>query len=270
MRVGDLELQQQDLSPADWVAERLHDFAVDVGSVIPEGFAAYVRLIHPAARSDAGNKVPVSWNDVAAANGRVVHAEMQWANISGRWEHSGESVPGLWNREPEIGSLPREQARTLSEILRSHTSTPDRVWFCVWEGWGALRFHPTGIGRLYSTRRLRRRLRRRWRPSARRQLPPPAPRVQLPGRAYYLLAGPIDGMNQSMAEPPFWQSANLCWPDDRAWCVATEIDFSWTYVGGSDALAEHLVTYRDLEAMRTRIDHAITYDGDGLNPLPPA
>lgn len=26
---------------------------------------------------------------------------------------------------------------------------------------------------------------------------------------------------------------SLWWPDDRTWCVATEIDFRWTYVGGS-------------------------------------
>jgi hypothetical protein len=31
---------------------------------------------------------------------------------------------------------------------------------------------------------------------------------------------------------PRGQSANLWWPADHAWCVASEIDFQWSYVGG--------------------------------------
>jgi hypothetical protein len=72
-----------------------------------------------------------------------------------------------------------------------------------------------------------------------------------------------------MEEPPAWQSANLWWPDDRASCVATEIDFAWTYVGGSDELIDELVHHPDLEGIRTQMDHAITYQADQLNPPPP-
>ena len=50
VRVGMLELQN-DLVPAGWAVDRIHDFGVDVGSVIPEGFGAYVRLFHPASSS---------------------------------------------------------------------------------------------------------------------------------------------------------------------------------------------------------------------------
>jgi len=31
----------RDVSPAAWIGPRLHPFARDIGSVIPEGFAAY-------------------------------------------------------------------------------------------------------------------------------------------------------------------------------------------------------------------------------------
>lgn len=71
--------------------------------------------------------------------------------------------------------------------------------------------------------------------------------------------GPVGGVAESMYEPPLWQSANLWWPEDRAWCVATEIDFSWTYVGGSGVCIQALIAAQQLEAMPTRIDHAIGY-----------
>jgi hypothetical protein len=58
---------QNDLSPARWVADRIHDFGVDVNSVVPEGFEAYVRLLHPAWRSEGREDVPVSWGARGAA-----------------------------------------------------------------------------------------------------------------------------------------------------------------------------------------------------------
>lgn len=267
MSVGNLALQQ-DLSPAGWVIDRLREFGRDVGSVIPSGFEAYVRLFHPAVRFEAGEEVAVSWGQVAEANGRVVHAEMQWANISGVEGHSGESAPGLWDGKPDVGTLPRNHAAVLADVLRGHTTTPDRVWFCVWDGWAGLWFHPVGRSTLYAPGR--RMKRGRWpfsRFRNRGELPPPAPRVQVPNRAYYLLSGPIEAIEESMEQAPAYQSANLWWPDDHAWCVATEIDFSWTYVGGTEALADELINHPKLEAIKTRLDHGITYDSDTLNPL---
>ncbi len=257
-----LELQD-DLAPVGWVVDRIHDLGVDVGSVIPEGFDAYVRLFHPAVRYQAGEEVSVRWAEIAAANGRAVHPGMQWPHISGVWEHSGENAPGLWDQEPEVGTLPRSYAARLGELLAGFTSTPDQVWFCVWAGWGALRFHPNGSSGLLTSGRPRRKRR-----SPRQK--PPALTLQLPGRDYYLLYGPVGGVAESMGKPPFWQSANLCWPQDRAWCVATEIDFSWTYVGGSEACIQTLIEAEELEAMPTRIDHAISYEADNINPPPVA
>jgi hypothetical protein len=64
------------------------------------------------------------------------------------------------------------------------------------------------------------------------------------------------------------QSANLWWPEDRAWCVATEMDFSWTYVGGDIAPVEELMGDSTFEALPARIDDAITWDADRINPPP--
>jgi hypothetical protein len=258
VRVGSLELRD-DLSPADWIVHRIHDFAVDVGSVIPEGFERYVRVFHPAFRIEDGRQVAVQWSEIAAATGRTPHAEMQWANISGVGEHSGEHMPRLWDLEPDVGSLPRPYATRFRDVLSGYTTTPDHVWFAVWDGFGGLKVRPGGTAVLSFGVKYRRRP---------KLAPSPAPTIDLPNRSYYLLSGPIEGIDESMCEDPFWQSANLWWPEDRAWCVATEIDFAWTYVGGESAMVEALISVPGLEGRVTQIDHAITHQADQINPPP--
>ena len=44
--------------------------------------------------------------------------------------------------------------------------------------------------------------------------------------------------------------ANLFWQDARAWCVATQIDFNFTCVGGSDALINELLEHPRLKVVR--------------------
>ena len=103
---------------------------------------------------------------------------------------------------------------------------------------------------------------RRRRPSG------PEPTLRLPNREYHLLSGPITAVTESMVAPSGWQSANLWWPDDRAWFVATEIDFSSTYIGGDRQCIEAVLASADLEAMVIEPDHGITDDSDHLNPPP--
>ena len=263
MHIGQLRLEK-DLSPADWIIDRVHDFALDVGSVIPEGFDAYARLFHPATRFENDEQVEVRWSDVAVANGRTVHPQMQWPNISGTWRSSDPMSSRLWDVEPEVGSLPRRYGGRLRDPLAEHTSTPEKIWFGVWEGFGGLKLRKGG------TALLRLGSKGEQRAVGRRPLEaPPAPTFQLPNRAYYLLSGPIEGIGESMCEGPMWQSANLWWPDDRAWFIATEIDFSWTYIGGDRSLIERLVSHPGLEVLPARIDQAIGYEADQINPLPP-
>jgi hypothetical protein len=45
------------------------------------------------------------------------------------------------------------------------------------------------------------------------------------------------------------QTANLWWPADRAWCVASEIDLAWTYVGGPAGLIERILGDERIEAI---------------------
>ena len=47
---------------------------------------------------------------------------------------------------------------------------------------------------------------------------------------------------------------NLWWPEDRAWIVATEIDFMETYIGGSAECINQLLSGPDLEAFPVSLD----------------
>src|SRR2546429_6287577 len=89
-----------DVSPAEWIGPRLHPFAQDTGSVIPQGFAAYARLFHPV----EGDGSRERWSDVAARNGRVVHSEMQFHMIAAP---RGQTPSLDYNRgnRPRMGTL---------------------------------------------------------------------------------------------------------------------------------------------------------------------
>ena len=109
-------------------------------------------------------------------------------------EHSRSTrVPGILNRARQHASRLRDAA---SRLLDRRTTTPDRCWFAVWTGFGALSL---SVG--------------------------DAPTFELPNRQYFLFAGPIRAAQTSLEDTPFRQSPNLWWPEDHAWCVATEIDF---------------------------------------------
>lgn len=260
-RVGALELVT-DVGPAAWIVERLHPFAQDVGSVVPEGFEAYVRVFHPAYLSALdGSRVPVRWCEIAIANGRIVHPEMQFPGITGLPGITPHSQPGVWDEQPEEGSMPLDLANRLAAILAVHTGTPKSCWFAIWEGFGDLRIPRDA-----------------------------APRFSIPCRDLFLLRGPVEAIAESLSEieggsgdlvwleedlpsveMPGWnyRSANLWWPEDRAWCVATEIDFEWTYVGGTAACVQEVLTDSTLEALPARLEDGITWASDRRNPCPP-
>lgn len=220
-----------DSAPAAWVVAGLRGFAQDVRSVVPEGFEAYCRVFHPAYRLVEGTLVGVRWSEIASEIGTVVHAEMQWPGIT-----AGERRPAAtWDVPPSTGDLPVELQAVVSRCLAAHTTTPDRCWFAVWEGFGGL-------------------------PSAVRL----APAFEIPARRMHLFEGHIGDSGTSFS-PSFHQSANLWWPDDQAWCVATEIDFVTTYVGGTVGCITDLVNEPELEALRLPPTAGVTYASDSRN-----
>ncbi|WP_370615933.1 hypothetical protein [Mumia sp. Pv 4-285] len=132
------------------------------------------------------------------------------------------------------GDLDEVQMVALCEVLARHTSTPDDAYHGLWDGFGQLR---GGVFVSLTT-------------GESGQLPQafPAevmayPRVALrKGRSYLLFRGPLaDAGHWGGNSVHGWiNSPNLLWPADRAWCVATEIDYPWTGIGGPQSLIDEL------------------------------
>jgi hypothetical protein len=230
----------RDISAGRWLEERLWDWGpegVRLGSNLPDGFAAYARILHPASRlrEDGGGKL--RWATIASWTGGTVHPDVQFDRLARLQPHHAQPS---WGYRPYEGSLPREETERLVALLRPHTSMPDVCWFAVWEGFGF-----EELNRYYHA----------------------FPRIQVPYRAYFLFQGSLETVMTFVWGGHVWQSPNIWWPDDRAWCVATEIDLDSTYIGGSQACIDQIVADPEFEAFRTTIDARVDIGGDTMNPM---
>ena len=230
----------KDVAPAKWIAERIRGWSGEeegsVGTRIPEGFESYARIFHPAKyRSEDRKWHRVSWATVAECYGKVVHPQMDFCKLVNlKWlEHPS------WGSRPQVGTLPEEECRPLVDVLGEFTSTPERCYFAVWEGYAGLDVRlDRGATKLES------------------------PHLD---RAYYIFRGPLDGVMSFHEWWYFNQSPNIWWPEDRAWCVATEIDDQDTFVGGSAACIERVLAHPKLEALPIAIDARVDHYGDTIN-----
>jgi len=250
-----------DVTPAEWLAARLGGSFGAAARTVPRGFAAYARILHPAQDEDAR---PVRWSTVAERSGRRVHATAQWHCVAG----TDDQLTRIGGRppvvEPPCGNLPLAPLGALCDLLADHTRTADACYFCLWEGWGQLwggssrvRFDSSSgfalaepVPPVMTAEELR------------------APRVCLPGRDYLLLRGPLTAtadLARYDGDLPWTQSPNLFWPADRAWCVATEVDFDSTLVGGSAELIAAVLRSPELEAWPIRPDDSLASDADVIN-----
>src|SRR5712672_746686 len=75
-----------DLHAADWVVDELTGTTLTVGSLLPTRFDHCARILHPAQKTseaDPRQAEWVSWTEVATANGRVIHSQVQFKAIVG-------------------------------------------------------------------------------------------------------------------------------------------------------------------------------------------
>lgn len=251
-----------DTTAGDWIAPRLDGSALITG-LVPAGYEAYARILHRAdapVRDAAGaitGWTTVRWSDVAARTGRRTHPLMLWHELIGA-EDPWNPRSDLWpDGGPVRGDLDLEQLDALTRVLARHTGTPERCLFALWEGWGEL----NGSGAILTTG-----------PSgtSSRALPRAftddewaAPRFVLPDRSYLLLAGPLDA-TRALTEHrgtgvPGTRSPQLLWPEDRTWCVASEIDLDSTVVGGTRALLDAVLADPDLEAWEVRPGDSLAF-----------
>ena len=224
---------------ADWIGARLAPFGSAVTSVVPAGFEAYARVLHPAEAPRRSHGNLVRWREVAAWSGLPLGRGAHFHSVA--LPPTGTATPAPWRGQgPATGTLFPPDAAVLAEVLREGTSTPDDCWFCLWAGYG---WEKGGVVL-----------------AARGEPPQPLPRpipetvldgphVRLPNREYLLYRGPVEAVTATAALSTQEQTPNLWWPTDHAWCVATEIDLAWSYVGGPRALIDQLLTDERIEVV---------------------
>jgi hypothetical protein len=242
-------LPATDAAAAAWITGKQNPSAADtVAGLLPPGFAAYVRVLHPA-WSAAGE--PVSWRTVADWAGTTLHPLAQFRALSRPRPGFGRG-PRPWEDEPRTGSLPPSAWRSLHAALAASTSTPNACWFGLWDGWN----YATGqhIAYRVGDRTI----------SVQRQA-----HMELPYREYALFSGPLAAYNDIGYLLPSGQfkpcPPSLVWPEDHEWMVAADVDLDSTYVGASKELLAALEASEVIEACVVRATDSVTATSDRLN-----
>jgi hypothetical protein len=170
------------------------------------------------------------------------------------------------DQEPRLGRLPQELGERLAQALASSTRRADRCFFAVWDGWAI----PSAII-LFEQGTPEAEQRQAYEKAdaeirAQSGFLDGAPAFTVPHRAMRLLEGPLRAISafyENHRDPP-----SLWWPEDRAWCVATDIDLMSTYVGGSADAIHALLSNEQIEALPVPADQSVAWEADKINPLP--
>jgi hypothetical protein len=149
----------------------------------------------------------------------------------GAWGTVGCLVPNQFESYLRVDGAPpnivdwwerqRQLIAAVARVAAGHTTTPEQCWFGIWDGHG-----------FDDDDEVRAELRK-------------VPTFDLPHRSYYLLQGDViaasaieepggRGLSSSYRQPDLW------WPQDRAWFIATDVDFWPTFIGG-DAQMVHAI-----------------------------
>jgi hypothetical protein len=126
---------------------------------------------------------------------------------------------------------PKVRPGALVDLIRPFTST--WCWFVVWDGWAALRLNPQQVV------------------------------VAWLGNPHPVFRGPLEAVLRSDWSGR-WQTPHLWFPDDRAWCVGTQIDDHATHVAGASELIERLLGSDRLETLSTRAHALAVRTGEWL------
>jgi hypothetical protein len=158
---------------------------------------------------------------------------VQWAGIADHFDGGSRSS----DVDPEEGSVPAE---TLGAIME-HCPAQGDVIHAVWSGFG-----------FWVDRGDERTLMPGW------------------GARHYLLfeASKEPHTHWPGMDPRWPQSANLIWPPDHSWCIATDIDWDSTLIAGPESVADGILDDRRLEAFEVAYDNDLSWYGDTINPHP--
>ena len=167
------------------------------------------------------------------------------------------------------GHLDRPLLDALVAVLARHTTTPERAYFALWDGYGDIEGGESAgfLVAFSGPMRWPGRIFGKEKPIP---APPPAfspavlagPRLDFLGQPHLLFTGPVAEAGRWGAAPygagipRDINSPNLMWPHDRSWFVTTNIDGTWSGVAGSAALIADLLAEPRLEVVRSRYDEA--------------
>jgi len=221
--------------PAQWFIDALDPSFSTVGGLVPARYEAYARILHPAwrvSRDGEGTvRSPMRWSEVATIRSTKAHRLMQWSGVWTLPAFDDSAIDACVDAGlapiacPDEGRLPREVAGPLHDLLAGHTHRPGECWFGVWPGYGI--GYRAGV--------------------------PETQRVATSNRQWDVFRAPLEALSygfldEPFGDPSFYQTANIVWPEDRSWCVHTEIDLMCTYVGGPESLILKILGSPRLEA----------------------
>ena len=215
-----------------------------------------------------------------------MHPLVQWRRLTG--EQDFLSFTDGWSLDQSRdGWFDTVLLATLTVHLRVATATPSSVVLGIWNGWGkgggSAAFSFAAVGGAADTDQELERLRHL---EELRQAQIAASTVAfneavdrgavltLPGREFVLLRASLDEL-----EDPDWRysagigwsaedkhpTPQLIWPDDHAWCVASEIDWDSTLVAGPRTLINAILADHDFESFEVQETDDLSWDGDTIN-----
>ena len=123
-----------DTASAQRFVDTLNPTPLTVCSLVPGGYEAFARVLHPAWRvrhtAKGLNRSPVRWSEVAAIRGTVEHRLMQWPGVWALPAFDGSAVDACVDAGlapiacPDEGRLPQEVASPLHNLLARDTHRP--------------------------------------------------------------------------------------------------------------------------------------------------
>ncbi len=216
------------------------------GATVPTEFPAYCRILHPAYDSQDQR---VRWREMAAWAGTELTPHALYGTIA-LPEHVPAAPCPAGHGDPSVGAMDLHDFSALVNIL-SRWHPDQETWWAVWDGYGW--DHRVSVVTATGERHLV--------PDSVPATVREGPRLQLPYRDYLLVHGTAEDAMDFTRQLD--QTPNLWWAVDQSWCLATEIDLNYTYVGGSRELIENMVASDLLEALPIRVN-------DARRPMPPA
>lgn len=250
---------------------------------IPQCFDGYLRLFHPPL-DESG--LSTTWNAVARTEGKKFHPQAQWKCLVSRSAPLDSGDQSWAGTRPDLGELPYPELDRLCRTLARYTADPDHVFFGLSTVHG--RVEP-----LAESKDLLRLPRRDFviftgPLSAAGEIgfeSPESSEVDRDHSEASVVGG--DGAQQSRDTSDedanrhiedseagsserylardVGQAPNLIWAADRAWFVASEVDFDSTLIGGSNGLIDDLLRDRHLETAIVLPEDSLAEDADRFN-----